>query len=460
MMTCRRIEETYSAYRDGDQAPAEREAYEAHLEECTDCQLAVGQWDDVLADLTELGGFEVPADFASQVLSRIDPPASVAPTRRRFLPFAMTALAASVLTAGISYLLWNRGEASGRVERPAIDWVRVEAVVGSAEFLDRSSGDWQSLDAGMQIAAPVIVRGSGEGAQLALAGRGSRELAGNAVGCIEPDGELRMVSHPVMDSREQIARENVSPRPRRIVVEWPDIRPEAVTAVLDQLDWTEVTQSQSRVWNELARLISNVRRLPGTAFDRLQHSPMTPSTKAPAESQDWLVTGPLVVEGPKVSTPPDRSKRLRDPSSPAVLARTIAFEDEPGAHREQVVIRRLDDGQLEIVTRGSYAQRIPLLLDVLANDPTVRDLARSKLEEILGELERNASYRSANPSPFPKADGDGALAWIADRSGLPPSLVPDSGDREDADILRRWNRWWLENRSIVQRVGSSQHDFF
>ncbi len=464
MTNCEHIANRYSAYRDAELAESERETFETHLEGCRDCRALVDQWDDALADLAEYGGFPVPDDFEELVLSRLAPELSP-PQRRPAWPFVLTAVAASLLTVWVLQWMGPSEEAKPSAEHEAhVDRVQVEAISGEAETLDWASGRWRLLKPGMSLLASSVLRGTREttirvgnnaplrvpAGSLAWVGLDGARLLGEA----QPPTVSSAESRPLYDApeRPELASSNrsqdpippVHPSVSKLDIAWPT---EAVRAAWQgSQSWqAALVAGQSRWWSEMSELVGASARWTDSVADRLRAEmdvKTSPVGPLPAESvtrsTDFPASGPTQAD--IAVLPSGDARTWSDP-------------------RETLTVLRRR-GQVELVTRGTYSKRIPLLLDILENEPALRDLARVQLEEILGELERNRVYRSGQPIPFPQAESLGAMEWLTDGASLPPALQPDGRRQEEEDRLRRWREWWNSNQPAVARVEQAPTGFF
>lgn len=102
-MDCLSAEKIYR-YLDGDLSAAEGAALEAHLAVCSECRTAVEARRRIGEAAACLPAFDVPADFASRVMEKIESVPAPAPARTSVLGW-LGAAVAGVSALGLTYVL-------------------------------------------------------------------------------------------------------------------------------------------------------------------------------------------------------------------------------------------------------------------------------------------------------------------------------------------------------------------
>ena len=118
---CDKMCEQLAAYLEGDLAPEDRAAAEAHLESCPACSAVLAELRMIIAQAGQLASLSPPRDLWKGIESRIGTKVTplAAPAARRAVPrrwpLAIAAAALIALTAGTTYLLTARTAGSTRV---------------------------------------------------------------------------------------------------------------------------------------------------------------------------------------------------------------------------------------------------------------------------------------------------------------------------------------------------------
>jgi hypothetical protein len=150
--------ERLAGYLEGDLAPEEQAAADAHLASCAVCRAVLAELRTIVAQAASLAPLNPPRDLWAGIESRIGTRVtplgapSVRRAARRPLPLAIAAAALIALTAGTTYLLTARSSATraGTV-----------ATVTQPPVQTRDSADTTTRPAPQRV-APVAVPPSGE----------------------------------------------------------------------------------------------------------------------------------------------------------------------------------------------------------------------------------------------------------------------------------------------------------
>lgn len=169
MNRCRRVFALLSAYIDGDLAPAQARAVEAHLSGCAGCRRELEEWRALLRMVSYHATVSCPIDCAEAVLQRIEDRQlprsfpSLAPRGRRpLVPHLALGLIVAVVVGGGGWLRLARVGLQRRHElalqyaatapgNPSVTWV-----------LSTSAGDRSSHAGASAVGAiPAVADGGG-----------------------------------------------------------------------------------------------------------------------------------------------------------------------------------------------------------------------------------------------------------------------------------------------------------
>jgi hypothetical protein len=187
------ITEQLSEYLDDELTPPEREAVEAHLQECEECRDTLTDLRRIAGTAVELGNTPPSRDLWPAIGARIaaGPRAAALPPRRRFAFTVPQLAAASVLLAALSGWLAVRMISPSRQPGPAIATGSGQPVDGSGDAsLTPVAFDEQQYDAAIRELQDAI-------------DRGRSRLDPETVAAVERN--LRLIDQAVDDARRALA---------------------------------------------------------------------------------------------------------------------------------------------------------------------------------------------------------------------------------------------------------------
>jgi hypothetical protein len=187
------ISDKLSDYLDDELAPSERQAVEAHLQECEECAATLADLRRITGTAAALGDAPPATDLWPGVAERIAAgPRAAVPARRRRFAFTVPQLAAaSLLLAALSGWLTIRVLSPSRQIGPAVASSSGQPIDGSAgASLTPVAFDEQQYDAAIRELQDAI-------------DRGRSRLDPETVAAVERN--LRLIDQAVDDARRALA---------------------------------------------------------------------------------------------------------------------------------------------------------------------------------------------------------------------------------------------------------------